>query len=155
MVKILSRILTGFVVLLALPSFLILASWNSLPDDSLYGVKRGMENAVFLAAGKTFWARYLSVSYTERRYEEAQRLFSKKFSVAGFKLLVNQAKLSKEMVIKANDKENGQKLLTNVKKYKSNVRSKKEEAQKIVSELERTEEELGVVESDLEANFSL
>ena len=152
--KFLNRILSALAISLAIPTFLMLASWNSLPGERLYSVKRGMEDVVFLLAGKSFWGRYLSVRYTERRYDEAQKLLAEKLSPLGFAILVTQAKKSKDLVIESNDGENGRQLITDVKRYRIEVRNKKEEIQKVVEELDSAERELGSVQVDLENKFS-
>ncbi len=58
------------------PSGLILASWNAVPGDSLYGVKVGLEKTLVSITPSLALQSSLQVNYTERRLAETQQLLA-------------------------------------------------------------------------------
>jgi len=73
---VLNRIVWWILVLLAVPTTLILVSWNAVPGDSTYKIKIGLEqlllNIVPTADAKTS----LNIKYTERRFTEVEKVLS-------------------------------------------------------------------------------
>lgn len=63
-----------FAVALALPTFLVLMTWNALPGQNLYPLKRGLEEVPRLAFGKTKVAADYEVALADRRFIEATTL---------------------------------------------------------------------------------
>ena len=73
-------ILTGFfwgvVIMLAVPSTLILASWNAIPGDSTYNLKVGLEKVILGVAPSPNLKSTLEIKYTERRFDEVEKVLS-------------------------------------------------------------------------------
>lgn len=65
-------LLTSFLV----PSGLILASWNAVPGDALYGVKVNLEKSLIKVTPSLALQSSLEVSYTERRLTETEQLLA-------------------------------------------------------------------------------
>ncbi len=100
--KIFDTIVWGFLLLFAVPSVMIVASWNSLPGDQLYGMKLSMEQALLVLASPSYSAKgSLQVKYTERRFSEAKRLLADKASVEGLVYLGNQVDTTKTVIVQA------------------------------------------------------
>lgn len=102
MKKIFDSLTWLFLVVFFLPTTLIVASWNSLPGDSLYSVKLGLESTLLFFARPSYAASSkLSVKYTERRFSEARRLLSDKASVEGLPYLERQVAATKLVIDRA------------------------------------------------------
>ncbi len=117
--------LNGFAITFAVPSFLIIISWNAIPGDKLYGIKTGLENIALGITIKTPIASILSVKYTERRFSEANALLSKKGSTLGYTLLVNEAKESTKILKDKKDKGQAKELVKKIDEYKKQISQKK------------------------------
>ncbi len=92
----------GFLTAFFLPTALIVASWNSLPGESLYNVKRGLEQALLFFAKPSYAAQgTLHVTYTERRFAEAKKLLADRHSVQGLTYLKEQVATTKNVVSRA------------------------------------------------------
>lgn len=118
-------LLNGFAITFAVPSFLIIISWNALPGDRLYGVKTGLENIALGITIKTPLASVLSVKYTERRFDEANNLLSSKGSALGYALLIQEAKKSQNIIVEKKDKAQARELINQIQKYKKRIQEKK------------------------------
>lgn len=62
--------------MLAVPSTLILASWNAVPGDSTYKLKVGLEKTMLGVAPSQNLKSTLEIKYTERRFDEVQKVLS-------------------------------------------------------------------------------
>lgn len=94
----------GFLVLFAAPTVMVIASWNSLPGDPLYGFKLGMEQMLLVLVSPSYATQgTLSVKYTERRFSDAKRLLADKGSVEGLAYLDKQVVNTKNIIEKASD----------------------------------------------------
>lgn len=69
--KIVSITFTVIILLLALPASAILASWNSLPGDILYPVKRGLEKTALAITPNSLLEAKLHFAFLDRRAKEA------------------------------------------------------------------------------------
>ncbi len=95
----------GFILLFAIPTVLIMASWNSLPGDPMYGIKRAFENALLIVAKPSFAAEAnLHVQYTERRMDEVRVLLAKEQSKEGLSQLSQQIRATRTVIERAPDK---------------------------------------------------
>ena len=104
--KIVDFISWGFVAVFALPTVLIMASWNSLPGQPLYGVKRVFEDVLLLLAKPSYTAEAnLHVQYTERRMGEVKVLIAKDQSSEGLTQLSQQIRATKAVIERAPNKE--------------------------------------------------
>ncbi len=80
----------------------MLASWNALPGDQLYGTKLAFESTLLaltkpsLAASGT-----LSIKYTERRFSETKQLLADRHSVEGLAYLNRQVEETKTIIADA------------------------------------------------------
>lgn len=94
----------GFLVVFVALTIMIIASWNSLPGDPLYGVKLGLEQALFVLVSPSYAAQGdLSVKYTQRRFSEAKRLLEDKGSVEGLRYLDKQITTTRDIIEKGSD----------------------------------------------------
>lgn len=121
--------LNGFAITFALPSLLIIISWNAIPGDRLYGLKTGLEKIALGITIKTPLASFLTVKYTERRFSEADVLLSKKGSTLGYSLLVTEAKQSSQILKDKKDKTEAKVLIKKIQDYKAGIKAKKLEVQ--------------------------
>lgn len=117
--------LNSFAVFFALPSLLVIVSWNAIPGDRLYGVKTGLEDVVLGITIKTPLAQALTIKYTERRFYEASRLLDKKGSTLGYDLLVHEAKESRDLIIEKQDSSSARELVTKIREYRKGIEQKK------------------------------
>lgn len=102
MKKILDYFTWGFLFLFAIPSVLIVASWQSLPGDTMYPVKLGFEDVLLFFVKPSYAASgTLSVKYTERRFAEAKKLLADKNSIEGLSYLERQVSTTRAMIAKA------------------------------------------------------
>ncbi len=94
----------GLFAVFAIPTILVLGSWNSLPGQPMYGVKLGLEQVLLVAVSPSFQTKGdLSIKYTERRFSENQRLLSDKGSVAGLAYLDKQVVATKDVIVQGQD----------------------------------------------------
>ncbi|MCL4200805.1 hypothetical protein KJZ67_05745 [Patescibacteria group bacterium] len=92
----------GFIAIFAAPTVLIMASWSSLPGDTMYGVKRSFEQTLLAVARPSYDAQAsLNSHYTKRRLEEAKTLLASRQSSEGLSLLSAQVQATKVMIDKA------------------------------------------------------
>lgn len=117
--------LSAFAILFAIPSFLILVSWNALPGDTLYGVKTGLEDIALILTIRTPIASAFSISFTERRFDEANRLLAKKGSTVGYTLLVAEARETQTIIVDQKDSQKAQELITKIEEYQARIEEKK------------------------------
>lgn len=76
MKKFLNILTWSLLAFFLVPSGLILASWNAVPGDSLYGVKVGLEKTLVSITPSLALQSSLQVNYTERRLAETQQLLA-------------------------------------------------------------------------------
>lgn len=102
---VIDKVLWGTLFLLFGPSVMIVASWNALPGDNLYGVKLTLEKAALAIASPSYATTgNLQMKYTERRYAEAKQLLASKQSIAGLPYLQQQIAQTKNTIENAPDK---------------------------------------------------
>lgn len=100
--KFLDALVWGFLLVFAVPTVMIVASWNSLPGDPMYGVKLGLERTLLVLVSPSYTAKgTLEMKYTERRFSEAKRLLADKASVAGLVYLDDQVTTTKNVIVQA------------------------------------------------------
>lgn len=93
------------IVVLFIPSYMIIASWNSLPGQGLYGTKLALERLALGIVSPSYAAESsLQLAYTEKRFAEAKTLFNDKHSVQGLSYLSNQVKATRDTIHKAPNK---------------------------------------------------
>lgn len=108
-------------LVLAAPTALILASWNTLPGDSLYPFKKGLEAITLAATSATPLAPKFSVQFTERRFSEANKLLTTQGSTVGFALLAEEARATKEIIVEKSDSQTAGELLFKIEEYQENI----------------------------------
>lgn len=121
-----NSLFTVLVLILAPPTVLILASWDALPGNPMYQVKKALENTTLLALSPTPLAPKFSVKFAERRFSEANKLLATQSSTVGYELLVEQAKKSKEIIVEKQDVQTAQKFLTKLEEYQKEIDQKQE-----------------------------
>lgn len=102
MKKIIDYASWGFILLFALPTVLIMASWNSLPGEPMFGVKRAFERVLLLMVKPSYAAEAkLNVQYTQRRSKEAQVLLASDQSTDGLRYLSQQIQATQAVIERA------------------------------------------------------
>ena len=121
------------VAVLTIPTFLILITWNSLPDDQLYPIKRGLERVALAFAGADFQTKStLNSKLVARRFDEADTLLDRS-STVGLREFNLGVVIAKNDLLKAqqevNKKENAQKqtkkFITQLKEHKKELEVRK------------------------------
>jgi len=112
-------------VVFAVPSFLILVSWNALPGESLYGVKTTLEDIALAVTVRTPIASAFSLNFTERRFAEANKLLAKKGSTVGYTLLVAEARETQTIIVDQQDSQKAQELIAKIEEYQARIEEKK------------------------------
>lgn len=99
------------IVILFIPSYMIIASWNSLPGEGLYGTKLALERLALGITSPSYAAQSsLQLAYTEKRFAESNSLFNDKHSVQGLSYLSDQVKATRDTINKAPNKKTQQDL---------------------------------------------
>ncbi|MEK7119746.1 MAG: hypothetical protein AAB457_01145 [Patescibacteria group bacterium] len=112
--KLLDRIVWGFLLTFAVPTIMVVVSWNSVPGDSTYGMKRALEQTLLVLASPSYETKgNLQVKYTERRFSEASRLLADKASVEGLIYLNDQLAITKTVITEAPNAKVQKELATN------------------------------------------
>ncbi len=94
----------GFLIVFALPTVMVLATWNSLPGEPLYNIKLAMEQGLFVLVSPSYTTQgNLSIKYTERRFSENKRLLADKGSVEGLQYLDKQVVATKDVIVGGGD----------------------------------------------------
>lgn len=100
--KVVDYVSWGFIAVFAAPTILIMASWSSLPGDTMYGVKRSFEQVLLAVVRPSYDAQAsLNSHYTKRRLEEAKTLLASRQSSEGLSQLSAQVQATKVMIEKA------------------------------------------------------
>lgn len=103
---ILDKILWSALLLLFGPTVMIVASWNALPGDNLYGVKLVLERTALAVASPSYaTSGTLQIKYTERRFAEAKQLLASKQSIQGLPYLEQQIAETRKAIESAPNKE--------------------------------------------------
>jgi len=121
------------VAVLAVPTFLILITWNSLPGDRLYPIKRGLEKVALTFAGADFQTKStLNSKLVARRFDEADTLLDRSSTIGlrEFNLEVQTTKndlLEAQQKVKKKEKVQKQttKFITQLKEYNQELESRK------------------------------
>jgi len=90
--KTISLSFTTFIIILAFPAFAILASWNSIPNSTLYPVKRGLEKAALALLPNSVLEMGLRYRLIDRRLHEAETALIRQHSDQAFTNIVAEAK---------------------------------------------------------------
>lgn len=90
--KTISLSFTAFIIILAFPAFAILASWNSIPNSTLYPVKRGLEKAALALLPNSVLEMGLRYRLIDRRLNEAKTALIRQHSDQAFINIVTEAK---------------------------------------------------------------
>ncbi len=125
MKKFFNIFLSAFAIVSAIPSFLILISWNALPGDALYVIKTGLEDIALAITIRTPVASAFSINFTQRRFSEANRLLAKKGSTVGYTLLVAEARETQTIIVDQKDTKKAEELVTKIEEYQARIEEKK------------------------------
>lgn len=113
MKKIFDTFSWAFLILFALPTFLIMGSWKSLPGDPMYPVKLGLEQTLLFFAKPSYATEAtLNVKYTERRLADAKILLANDGSGRGLSYLSSQVIATKAVIDRAPSAEAKKQLAT-------------------------------------------
>lgn len=129
MKKFLDRLITGLAIAFAIPTILILISWNAIPGDRLYPIKTEMEDITLALTANTRLASAFSLEFTDRRFNEATLLLAKKGSTIGYELLVAEAQQTQAIVLDKQDVKNGSQLIEKIEEYQAEIEKKQIEIQ--------------------------
>lgn len=103
---IIDKILWGMLVVLFIPTVMIVASWNALPGESMYGTKIALERAALALASPSYaTSGTLQIKYTERRFAEAKQLMASKQSIQGLPYLEQQIAETKKSIKRTPNKQ--------------------------------------------------
>ena len=142
--QIVNLITITLTLLLLAPTVLILASWNSLPGDSLYLAKRTLEKVALAVLSPSYQTQTsLQTKLITRRLDEATATIDQKSSSAGLEQLKAQLALAQTQVTQAPNQEAKatatQKLVTTLTQTQAQLETKKQViTQTIVRETVRT-----------------
>jgi hypothetical protein len=113
MKKIFDTFSWAFLILFALPTFLIMGSWKSLPGDPMYPVKLGLEQTLLFFVKPSYATEAtLNVKYTERRLADAKILLANDGSGRGLSYLSSQIVATKAVIDRAPSAEAKKQLAT-------------------------------------------
>lgn len=99
-----ARLSLAIAILLTVPTVAIMATWNTLPGEKLYPVKRYLEDIALKIVGNSFSVRAdLQTQFVEQRFNESEALLSQS-SDAGLADLVRQIQATKTDIITARAK---------------------------------------------------
>ncbi|MGB6839299.1 MAG: DUF5667 domain-containing protein [Microgenomates group bacterium] len=130
MKKFLDRLITGFAIAFAIPTILILISWNAIPGDRLYSIKAELEDLTLAFTANTPLAPSFSLEFTNRRFNEATKLLAKEGSTVGYELLVAEAQQTQAIVLNKQDVKNGSQLIEKIEEYQAEIEEKQVEIQR-------------------------
>lgn len=130
MKKFLDRLFTGFAIAFAIPTILILISWNAIPGDKLYSIKAELEDLTLAFTANTPLASSFSLEFTNRRFNEATKLLAKEGSTVGYELLVAEAQQTQTIVLNKQDVKNGSQLIEKIEEYQVEIEEKQVEIQR-------------------------
>jgi hypothetical protein len=125
MKKILDLVFTAIMGLLFIPTILIMISWNSIPGDPLYNLKRSLEDITLSITKKMSIGSSLSINYTARRFSEANRLLAKDGSTLGYQYLIEGTEVSKQIILDQKDTEKGTELVKKIEEYQTSIEERK------------------------------
>ncbi|MEK7498094.1 MAG: hypothetical protein AAB656_04200 [Patescibacteria group bacterium] len=125
--RLFDALITGFVMVLAIPTILILISWNAIPGDRLYPLKSGLENATLFIFSGTPLVPQVSMKFTDRRFNEATKLLAKEGSTVGYDLLVAEAEQTQSYIAQKEDAQSGAQFVKNIEVYQKEISKKKAE----------------------------
>ena len=79
-----------------------MASWNSYPGDSMYGVKLALERTLLFFAKPSYAAEAsLNVAYTDRRFSEAKVMLANDQTGKGLSYLSAQVTSTTKVIDRA------------------------------------------------------
>lgn len=129
MKRFLDALFTAMALVLAIPTLLILISWNAIPGDRLYALKTGLEDVVIVVFSGTPLVPEVSMQFTDRRFNEATALLSKKGSTVGYELLVAEAQQTQGFMTEKKDSTGSVKFVQNIETYKKEIQKQKVQVQ--------------------------
>jgi len=135
---ILTGIFWGSVAIFAIPTSLILISWDAAPGDSTYNLKVGLEKAILGAAPSSNLKSTLQIKYTERRFNEVQKVISTSHASESLNNFDNQLIAS----------------VNSIKEIKS-VEEKSIQAQNLISTLEKVSQKIEQEEQILQPSRTI
>lgn len=125
--RLLDALFTAIALILLIPTFLILISWNAIPGDGLYPLKTGLEDVTLLLLSGTPLVPKVSASFTDRRFNEATKLLNTKSTAVGYDLLVAEASQTQALVTSKNDSATAAIFVQNIDKYQQQILQKRVE----------------------------
>lgn len=103
--KFFDKLTWGFLFTFFVPMLLIMASWSSLPGDSIYPVKLALERVFLFMVSPSYAAEgSLQVKYTERRYDEVKQVLGTQNATVGLSNLNDQVASTKNTIIKGENR---------------------------------------------------
>lgn len=134
----LSRITTSLAILLTIPTLAIMLTWNTLPGQKLYPIKRMLESVALKLVGNSFSVKAdLQTQFVEQRFKEAETLLVQSSEV-GLPDLIQQIQVTKMEIITASNKDGGKdrviaqakadKLVVQLKQYNQKLEEVKKDS---------------------------
>lgn len=127
----LGRASLALAILLSAPTMAIMVTWNTLPGERLYPVKRYLEEIALKIVGGSFAARAdLQAQFVEQRFNEAETLLVQS-SGAGIAGLSQQIQIAKAEIVMAKSQGSTKEAVVAEKKAEKLVIQLKEYDQKL------------------------
>lgn len=113
-------------LVLILPTSVILGTWNLLPGEQFYNVKRSLENVPKIALGNSAASADYEVALTNRRFDEASTLV-KSNNTLGLSEFNNSLQSAEQKVISTNNTAAKQKLISDLNTYNQQLQVQKQQ----------------------------
>lgn len=167
MKRVIDIFFTTLALVFAVPTSLILVSWNAIPGDYLYSLKRSLEGVALAITIRTPIAQAFSLKFTDRRFSEANRLLSKRGSTLGYSFLVEGARETKDIIIDKKDSQSAAELVSKIDEYQKTIEEKQAVIQaqspqnqeptaqtttskdEVVQDLKKTKDDLEKIKDDI------
>ena len=120
MIRIFSNLIAVLALILTVPVLLIIVTWNTLPGESFYSVKRTLEEIPRIIFSKGKLAATYEVEMTNRRFDEASALL-KTDKPDGLYELYGSIDQAKDKVIQSKNSVAKKQLIKNLNTYRQSL----------------------------------
>ena len=125
--RLFDALFTSIALILFVPTFLILISWNAIPGDALYPLKSGLESITLLLLSGTPLVPKASIKITDVKFNDATALLDKKGSTVGYDLVVAQAKQTQGYIAVSGSVTDSTTFVQNIDTYQAKIEQAKKQ----------------------------
>lgn len=125
--RLFDALFTAIALVLFIPTFLILISWNAIPGDALYPLKSGLESITLLLLSGTPLVPKASMKITDVKFNDATALLNQKGSTAGYDLVVAQAKQTQNYIAVNGSVTDSTTFVQNIDTYQAKIEQAKKQ----------------------------